>query len=115
MRVSLAGELAKLHERWHAGVPYTVPFVHGTMKLLVFTPRGADDQDPHSQDEVYVVVAGSGTLTVEGERFPFEPGDALFVGAGKEHQFVDFSDDLVTWAVVWGPEGGEPSTTPVLT
>jgi mannose-6-phosphate isomerase-like protein (cupin superfamily) len=111
VKVSLAGELAKLPGRptaqWPGGLPFTAPFAHGTMRLVVFAPRGADVQTPHTQDEVYVAVSGRGTLQVEGEAFPFEPGDTLFVGAGKEHRFVDFSDDLVLWAVFWGPEGGE--------
>jgi len=46
-------------------------------------------------------------LLVEEERFPFVAGDVLFVPANALHRFVEFSDDLVTWAVFWGPEGGE--------
>lgn len=111
MRVPLAGEVAKLprpaNGQWPGGVPFTSPFAHGTMRLVVFAPRGQDVQEPHEQDEVYFVVSGTGTLVVEGERFDFVAGDALFVAARKEHRFVDFSDDLVTWAVFWGPAGGE--------
>ncbi|MFN0145328.1 MAG: cupin domain-containing protein [Dehalococcoidia bacterium] len=113
MRVNLATELTKLPGRpspeWPAGVPFRAPFAHGSMRLVVFAPRGSDVQTPHGQDEVYIVVSGRGTLVIESEAFPFERGDALFVGAGKEHRFVDFSDDLVTWAIFWGPEGGEPA------
>ncbi|MDQ3378133.1 MAG: cupin domain-containing protein, partial [Actinomycetota bacterium] len=35
------------------------------------------------------------------------PGDALFVPAGVEHRFENFTDDLVAWVVFYGPEGGE--------
>ena len=109
--MSLASELAKLprpaNSQWPGGVPFTSPFAHGSMRLVVFCPRGEDVQEPHEQDEVYVVVEGMGTLEVEGERFAFEAGDALFVAARKQHRFVDFSDDLITWAVFWGPGGGE--------
>lgn len=34
-------------------------------------------------------------------------GDVLFVPAGVEHRFEDFSDDLAGWVVFYGPEGGE--------
>jgi mannose-6-phosphate isomerase-like protein (cupin superfamily) len=37
----------------------------------------------------------------------FTAGDVLFVPAGEEHRFERFSDDLILWAVFWGPEGGE--------
>ena len=50
---------------------------------------------------------GSGVLLVEGTRHPFVPGDVLFVAANKVHRFEEFSQDLVTWAVFWGPQGGE--------
>lgn len=38
---------------------------------------------------------------------PFGPGDALFEPAGVEHRFEGFTNDLVVWAVFYGPEGGE--------
>jgi hypothetical protein len=31
----------------------------------------------------------------------------LFVPAGVEHRFEDFSDDFAVWVVFWGPDGGE--------
>ena len=37
----------------------------------------------------------------------FGPGDLIFVPAGAEHRFEDFSDDLETWVAFYGPEGGE--------
>ena len=53
------------------------------------------------------MLQGSGVLVVEGTRRPFVAGDALFVAANKAHRFEEFSQDLVTWAVFWGPQGGE--------
>jgi mannose-6-phosphate isomerase-like protein (cupin superfamily) len=57
--------------------------------------------------ELYVVLKGNGVLVVEDSRHSFAAGDALFVPANTEHSFVEFTDDLVTWAVFWGPKGGE--------
>lgn len=82
-------------------------FDHGSLNLWWYAPRGQDPQEPHDQDEVYFVQAGSGSFLVEGRRTAFGPGDALFVPAGAEHRFEDFSDDLATWAAFWGPTGGE--------
>jgi uncharacterized protein YjlB len=52
----------------------------------------------------------SGTLQIGGQEAtlsPFVAGDVLFVPAGKHHRFVDFTPDLITWAIFWGPPGGE--------
>jgi hypothetical protein len=32
----------------------------------------------------------------------------LFVPAGDEHRFTNFSDDFATWVFLYGPKGGEP-------
>jgi hypothetical protein len=33
----------------------------------------------------------------------------MFVAAGVEHRFEDFTDDLAVWVMFYGPEGGEPA------
>ena len=99
-----------------AGLPAAQLFAHGTMKLYLYEPRGRDDQPVHAQDEVYVVLGGTGVFAF-GEvetnfaRVPFAPGDAIFVPAGTLHRFEDFSDDLTIWVVMYGPEGGETETS----
>jgi mannose-6-phosphate isomerase-like protein (cupin superfamily) len=62
---------------------------------------------PHPQDEVYVVLHGRGIFFHDGKREPFEAGDLLFVAAGIEHRFEDFTDDLAVWVVFYGPQGGD--------
>jgi mannose-6-phosphate isomerase-like protein (cupin superfamily) len=49
-----------------------------------------DMQQPHENDEVYVVLEGRGTLEVEGDAFPVEEGRALFVPAGADHRFTGY-------------------------
>jgi mannose-6-phosphate isomerase-like protein (cupin superfamily) len=80
---------------------------HGTMKLGLYAPRGEDDQTPHKQDELYFVVSGAGFFLKNGERRPFAAHDAIFVEAGADHRFVDFTADFAAWVVFWGSEGGE--------
>jgi mannose-6-phosphate isomerase-like protein (cupin superfamily) len=46
-----------------------------------------------------------------GTRIRFDPGDFLFVPAGVEHYFENFADDLIIWAIFYGPEGGEADST----
>lgn len=69
-------------------------------------PAGAvDPQEPHTEDEVYVVVAGRATFESEGDRRPVEPGSTIVVPAGRSHRFVDVTEDLVVTVVFAPPEG----------
>ena len=86
---------------------YGVLLEHGTLELGYYRPLGMDDQEPHEQDEVYIVHAGSGDFLLGDERIAFAAGDALFVPAGAEHRFVDFTEDFGAWVVFYGPVGGE--------
>jgi mannose-6-phosphate isomerase-like protein (cupin superfamily) len=83
------------------------PIRHGSMRAGLYAPQKADDQTPHTQDELYIVASGSGWFEKNGERIPFQPQDVLFVEAGAQHRFEDFTDDFATWVIFWGPEGGE--------
>ena len=80
---------------------------HGSMFALLYAPRGVDAQTPHRQDELYIIHSGTGVFDKAGEKRRFGPGDVLFVEAGAEHRFEDFTADFAAWAVFWGPEGGE--------
>ncbi len=90
-----------------AGKRFRVAFERGTVSVELYAPRGTDPQQPHSRDELYVVVAGRGTFVHGEERVPFAPGDVLFVPAGRPHRFEGFGDDFYVWVVFYGPEGGE--------
>jgi mannose-6-phosphate isomerase-like protein (cupin superfamily) len=46
-------------------------------------------------------------IRLAGEREPFEAGDLMFIAAGTEHHFEDFTEDLAVWVVFYGPAGGE--------
>ena len=58
--------------------------------VYVLVAPEADNQQPHEDDEVYVVLSGSGTLEVEGKTFDVHEGDALFVEAGADHRFTGY-------------------------
>ena len=104
-RLNVRESLAKLPGP--GGARFANLFEHGTLQVEIYAPRGADAQKPHRRDEVYVVVTGSGTFLCDGAREAFGPGDFLFVPAGVEHRFEDFTDDLVVWVIFYGPDGGE--------
>lgn len=92
------------------GERFVTLFEHGSLQVEIYAPRGHDPQQPHSRDELYVVIEGSGVFFDGSTRRPFAPGDLLFVAAGIEHRFEDFTEDLAVWVMFYGPEGGEVTT-----
>ena len=92
---------------WPQGARSVCALRHGTLEIKLYAPQGSDPQQPHSRDEVYVVVTGQGVFDNGGVVQAFSAGDALFVPAMREHRFTQFSDNLVCWVMFYGPEGGE--------
>ena len=90
-----------------AGERFVELLRHGSMRTELYAPRGHDPQQPHAQDELYVVQHGTSGFWLEGQRSHVQTGDVLFVPAGAAHRFENFSDDFVTWVVFYGPNGGE--------
>jgi mannose-6-phosphate isomerase-like protein (cupin superfamily) len=90
-----------------AGERFAVLMEHGSMRLEFYAPQGLDPQQPHAQDELYIVHAGEGDFVCGEKRHRFAAGDSFFVPAGAVHRFEHFSNDFATWVVFWGPPGGE--------
>jgi len=103
--VTLAEALSAIP--YGSGKAFATVMMHGSLEVEIYAPRGHDPQTPHSRDEVYVIMRGSGYFVHGSTREPFSTGDVLFVPAGAEHRFVEFSDDFITWVFFYGPEGGE--------
>jgi quercetin dioxygenase-like cupin family protein len=55
---------------------------------------GTDTQQPHTEDEVYLVLRGAATITVGGEDRAVKAGDTIFVAAEVEHRFHAIAEDL---------------------
>lgn len=53
-----------------------------------------DTQQPHAEDEVYVVMSGTAVLEIDGEPNPVVTGSVAFVPAHVPHHFYDISTDL---------------------
>jgi mannose-6-phosphate isomerase-like protein (cupin superfamily) len=115
MKADFAQLLAALpqnaSERYPHGTPFVRALAHGSMSVELFAPGtsglGRDIQQPHSQDELYVVQRGRSAFWLRDERCDVQAGDVLFVPAGAEHRFENFSQDFATWVVFYGPQNGE--------
>lgn len=66
---------------------------------------GVDDQDPHTEDEVYIVMSGRATLVVPGASAEVGRGSVIFVPAGERHTFTSITEDL-TLLVFFAPPYG---------
>lgn len=70
--------------------------------VAVWPAGSADDQKPHTEDEVYYVVAGRAVIRVEQEDRPVGRGSIVYVPAGVEHRFHGIDEDLEV-LVFWAP------------
>lgn len=74
--------------------------------IYVLEPGASDPQSPHTEDELYYVVAGRAIVTVGAETRPVVPGSVVFVGAAVPHRFHDIAERLEL-LVVFGPAEGD--------
>jgi mannose-6-phosphate isomerase-like protein (cupin superfamily) len=105
MRSSVIKALQNLTDR--EGEIFVKVLQHGSMSVEIYRPVNIDPQTPHTQDELYVIINGSGKFVMNGKYSDFQQGDIIFVPAGAIHRFEDFTNDFATWAIFYGPEGGE--------
>ncbi len=85
-----------LNQRADTHTPYLEFLRVASMSLGVYVlpAGGVDPQKPHTEDEIYYVVSGRGTVIVADEERPVQPGSIIFVAAGVEHRFHNIYEDL---------------------
>lgn len=100
--VSIAEAIEQLKEEEQQA--FTVMMKHGSMSVEYFAPQIADTQKTHRQDELYVIASGQSEFYRNGEIINCGKGDVIFVPAGMEHRFINFSNDFATWVIFYGEE-----------
>lgn len=70
--------------------------------LYVLPAGGVDPQQPHTEDEIYAIISGSGQIHVAGEDRAVRAGSVIFVKAGDVHRFHSVTEDL-TILVIFAP------------
>ena len=86
-------EIATVKQRLaEAGGGYEVLHESAGLELGVYVlvAPEPDRQQPHEDDELYVVLEGAGVLEVEGEAVPVREGSAVFVDTGADHRFTAY-------------------------
>jgi mannose-6-phosphate isomerase-like protein (cupin superfamily) len=82
----------------HGG--YFIDFIttrHIQAGILRLHAGEEDTQEPHSVDEVYCVIRGTGLINLKRKDYPIKEGTSIFVAAGTEHRFHGNSEDLVVF------------------
>lgn len=74
--------------------------------IYVLDAGETDPQSPHTEDELYYVIAGRGIVTVGDETRPVVPGSLVFVPATVPHRFHDIAERLEL-LVAFGPAEGD--------
>ncbi len=67
-----------------------------SMGLYVLEAGATDLQQPHTEDEVYVVTAGKAKIRVANEVHNVEAGSIVYVDAHVEHKFFEIEERLET-------------------
>lgn len=105
--------LADLLADQSAGGPAYLEFLRSeslSVGLYVLRAGDVDRQQPHREDEIYVVMSGRSRFTAGDETREANRGDVIFVAAGEPHRFHDISEDLEL-IVVFAPPETTPSDT----
>jgi mannose-6-phosphate isomerase-like protein (cupin superfamily) len=80
-----------------------------SMGLYVLKTGEPDLQQPHREDEVYVVVGGQAKIRVGDEDRDVQNGSIVYVAKGVPHRFHSITNDLRV-LVFFAPAETSPST-----
>jgi mannose-6-phosphate isomerase-like protein (cupin superfamily) len=72
--------------------------------LYILPAGGVDRQQPHREDEVYVVLSGSAKFTAGGDTRDARSGDVIYVAREVPHSFHDVTDEMRLIVVFAPPE-----------
>ena len=105
MQANLLAEL--LAQRAASGRPY-LEFLRAeslSVGLYVLGAGARDAQQPHTEDEVYYIVAGRSRMTVGDRELDVAAGSVVFVEAHVPHRFHDIVEELQIVVFFAPPEG----------
>lgn len=96
MRIAFVDALRQLENSGEAAVTL---WEQDSMSVALFAPGDADRQEPHRQDEMYVVLSGCAEVLYEDRLMDIDSGDFLFVPAGVWHKFINATPDFLLWVI----------------
>ena len=97
----LVTESERHHQRWQEFLRVSSL----SMGLYRLKAGQADEQQPHTEDEVYFVISGKASFLVSGQKQAVVAGSVIFVERNVEHRFADITEDLTVLVYFAPPEG----------
>lgn len=70
-----------------------------TVEVGRYPSEEAAPKNPHTEDELYFVISGSGKIRVGDETHAVSAGDTVFVEQGTEHDFFDIEEEITVLIV----------------
>jgi len=97
----LVTEGARFNQRWQEFLRDSCLSM-GLYRLKADQP---DEQRPHTEDEVYLILSGRASFRAGKEEQPVVSGTLIFVERSVEHRFFDITEDLTVLVFFAPPEG----------
>ena len=72
--------------------------------LLILNPGEEDTQEPHENDEVYLIISGNGFLKIKNKNYEISKDKLFFVGKGVPHYFHSNTRELKVLYFFGGPD-----------
>jgi quercetin dioxygenase-like cupin family protein len=98
---SVVAESERASQRWLEFL--RVPSL--SMGLYRVKAGQSDEQQPHTEDEVYLVLSGKASYRAGEHEQAVAPGALIFVERSVEHRFFDITEDLTVLVFFAPPEG----------
>lgn len=101
---TLHGGHGAMTMQWHFFEQSRLPVAVQTWELPPEASEGMHAHDPATEplDELYLVLAGTGRMHVDGVVYDLAPGDSVLAQAGVQHDLANTGDDTLRVLVVWG-------------
>ncbi|QGX96612.1 cupin domain-containing protein [Haloplanus rallus] len=64
----------------------------------------ASPKNPHTENEVYYIISGSGMIRIGDKTHSVESGDVVFVEQGLEHDFFNIDEEITALTIFVGSD-----------
>lgn len=72
--------------------------------MACFLPAGsASEPDCHDQDEVMIILSGTGGIDIAGEHESFGTNEVIVIPRNREHVVHNPTDGMLTWVSFYWP------------
>jgi len=75
-----------------------------TVEVGRYKAGTSEPKNPHTGDEIYYVIEGSGMARVGDDTYSISAGDVVYVESGNEHDFFNIEEEMKVLIVLAGKE-----------